>query len=71
MVFLVLWLSASILLAVVWALVGWRLGERGFSRRGRRRRKVAVTRSVEPVGASEAGDPALASMPRPDGAPAE
>jgi hypothetical protein len=49
MEFLVLWLSASILLAVVWALVGWSLGEREFSPRERRRRRVAVTRPMEPV----------------------
>jgi hypothetical protein len=49
MVFLVLWMSASILLAVVWALVGWSLGEREFSPRARRRRKVADARPMEPV----------------------
>ena len=49
MVFLVLWLSASILLAIVWAVVGMSIGEREFSDRRSPRRRVAVKRPMEPV----------------------
>lgn len=70
MVFLVLWLSASLLLAAVWALVGWLLGERDLPRICRRSRRVAAKREpVETEGAEV--DPTPAGAGRSDGTPAE
>lgn len=71
MLVLVLWLSASLLLAAVWALVGWLLGKRDLPRICRRSRRDALTR--ESAGALEGaqGDPTPAAAGRSDGPPAE